>query len=120
MTAHPADEQAWTVYGRRQLDFGWSPQVPERIDWGFWPGVGSGAEVLGDIRGKRVLDIGSGPGHHAVHLARAYGALVDGVDLSPTQHRRALDDHGAEPLGSAFSSRSRMYSWRGATTVDGP
>ncbi|MET8807650.1 class I SAM-dependent methyltransferase [Streptomyces sp. NPDC004546] len=97
MTAHPADEQAWTVYGRRQLDFGWSPQVPERIDWGFWPGVGPGAEVLGDIRGKRVLDIGSGPGHHAVHLARAYGALVDGVDLSPTQHRRALDDHGAEP-----------------------
>ncbi|MEU3661359.1 NUDIX domain-containing protein [Streptomyces sp. NPDC032940] len=97
MTTHPADEQSWTVYGQRQLDRGWSPPVPDRIDWGFWPGVGPGAEVLGDIRGKRVLDVGSGPGHHAVHLARAYGARVDGVDLSPTQHRRALNDHGSEP-----------------------
>ncbi|MEV6117809.1 methyltransferase domain-containing protein [Streptomyces sp. NPDC052109] len=85
------------MYGRRQLDRGYSPPVPDRLDWGFWAGVGPGADVLGDIRGKRVLDIGSGPGHHAVHLARAYGALVDGVDLSPTQHRRALNDHGAEP-----------------------
>ncbi|MFE9169734.1 NUDIX domain-containing protein [Streptomyces kebangsaanensis] len=97
MTAHPAYEQSWTIYGQRQLDRGYSPPVPDRIDWGFWPGVGPGAEVLGDVRGKRVLDIGSGPGHHAVHLAREHGALVDGVDLSPTQHRRALNDHGAEP-----------------------
>ncbi|MEV5516580.1 bifunctional class I SAM-dependent methyltransferase/NUDIX hydrolase [Streptomyces flaveolus] len=97
MTSDPVHEQCWTVYGQRQLDHGWSPPVPDRIDWGFWPGVGPGAEVLGDIRGKRVLDVGSGPGHHAVHLARAYGALVDGVDLSPTQHRRALNDHGSEP-----------------------
>lgn len=73
------------------------PPVPDRIDWGFWPGVGPGADVLGDLRGKHVLDIGSGPGHHAVHLARAHGALVDGVDLSPTQHLRAVTAHGAEP-----------------------
>jgi SAM-dependent methyltransferase len=97
VTAHPADEQAWITYGRRQLAAGCSPPVPDRLDWGFWPGVGPGDEVLGDVRGRRVLDIGSGPGHHAVHLARAYGALVDGVDLSPTQHRRALKDHGSEP-----------------------
>ncbi|WBO62013.1 SAM-dependent methyltransferase [Streptomyces camelliae] len=97
MTPHSADEEAWTIYGQQQLDRGYSPPVPERIDWGFWPGVGPGAEIIGDIRGKRVLDIGSGPGHHAVHLARTYGALVDGVDLSPTQHRRALNDHGTEP-----------------------
>ncbi|MGV9347858.1 bifunctional class I SAM-dependent methyltransferase/NUDIX hydrolase [Streptomyces spiralis] len=97
VTAHPDGEQSWTVYGRRQLDRGYSPPVPDRIDWGFWPGVGPGAEVLGDIRGKRILDIGSGPGVHAVHLAREYGARVDGVDLSPTQHQRALNEHGAEP-----------------------
>ncbi|MFE4689775.1 class I SAM-dependent methyltransferase [Streptomyces sp. NPDC056749] len=70
--------------------------MPHRIDWGFWPGIGPGAELLGDIRGRRVLDIGCGPGHHAVHLARSHGALVSGIDISPTQHRRALDAHGAE------------------------
>ncbi|MEU3732271.1 class I SAM-dependent methyltransferase [Streptomyces sp. NPDC033538] len=97
MTTDPRYDQCWTVYGQRQLDRGYSPPVPSRIDWGFWPGIGPGAEVLGDLRGKRVLDVGSGPGHHAVHLARTYGAVVDGVDLSPTQHRRAMNDHGSEP-----------------------
>ncbi|MEV7237568.1 NUDIX domain-containing protein [Streptomyces sp. NPDC051020] len=97
MTAQSINEQSWTIYGQRQLDYGYSPPVPDRIDWAFWPGVGPGAEVLGDLRGKRVLDIGSGPGHHAVHLARTHGALVDGIDMSPTQHQRAMADHGNEP-----------------------
>ncbi|MEV8553714.1 bifunctional class I SAM-dependent methyltransferase/NUDIX hydrolase [Streptomyces glaucescens] len=97
MTAQPINEQSWIRYGRRQLDHGYSPPVPDRLDWTFWPGVGPGAELLGDLRGKRVLDVGSGPGHHAVHLARAHGALVDAVELSPTQHRRATTGHGSEP-----------------------
>lgn len=91
------DDRSWIIYGQRQLDRGYVPPVPDRIDWGFWPGIGPGAEVLGPLSGKRVLDIGSGPGHHAIHLARAHGALVDGVDLSPTQHQRALNTHGTEP-----------------------
>ncbi|MER6349166.1 bifunctional class I SAM-dependent methyltransferase/NUDIX hydrolase [Streptomyces sp. NPDC001595] len=97
MTTQPGYEQSWTIYGQRQLDRGYSPPVPDRIDWAGWPGVGPGSEILGDLRGRRVLDIGSGPGHHAVHLARAHGALVDGVDVSPTQHARATADHGSEP-----------------------
>ncbi|MET9424624.1 MULTISPECIES: class I SAM-dependent methyltransferase [unclassified Streptomyces] len=97
MTAQSINDESWTIYGQRQLDHGYSPPVPDRIDWGFWPGIGPGAEILGGLRGKRVLDIGSGPGHHAVHLARTHGALVDGVDMSPTQHQRAMADHGSEP-----------------------
>lgn len=97
MTAQSINEHSWTLYGQRQLDHGYSPPVPNRIDWASWPGVGPGAEILGTLQGKRVLDIGSGPGHHAVHLARTHGALVDAIDLSPTQHQRATTDHGTEP-----------------------
>ncbi|MBJ6636790.1 class I SAM-dependent methyltransferase [Streptomyces sp. DHE7-1] len=111
---HPTEhDESWTVYGRRQLEYGYSPPVPDRIDWGFWAGVGPGAEVLGDVRGRRVLDVGSGPGHHAVHLARAHGALVDGVDVSPTQHQRAVNDHGAEP-GVRFFCADVAEHLRGA------
>jgi SAM-dependent methyltransferase len=57
-------------------------------------GVDPGAELLGDIVGKHILDIGSGAGHHAVHFARSYKAHVTGIELSPTQHQRAIDNYG--------------------------
>ncbi|WP_067392231.1 bifunctional class I SAM-dependent methyltransferase/NUDIX hydrolase [Streptomyces sp. F-3] len=97
MSTRPTDDRSWTLYGQRQLERGHVPPVPDRIDWGFRPGTGPGTEILGPLAGKRVLDVGSGPGHHAVHLARAHGALVDAVDLSPTQHQRALNAYGTEP-----------------------
>ncbi|WP_043684356.1 class I SAM-dependent methyltransferase [Streptomyces xylophagus] len=97
MTAQPVNKESWARYGQMQLDRGYVPPVPDRIRWGFWDGVGPGDGVLGPLRGKRVLAVGSGPGHDAVHLARAYGALVDAVELSPTQHQRAVRYFGDEP-----------------------
>ncbi len=41
--------------------------------------------------GMRVLDVGSGIGGAAFHLAREYGATVTGVDLSPEMTDLALD-----------------------------
>ncbi|MFI1798817.1 bifunctional class I SAM-dependent methyltransferase/NUDIX hydrolase [Streptomyces sp. NPDC020379] len=96
-----AERQVWTDFGRFHLDRGTNPPEPARVDWGFWGG-GPGDEVLGDLAGRRVLDIGSGTGRYAVHLARAYGAVVDAVDGSPTQHRRALDRYGVEEPGVRF------------------
>ncbi|MFJ5292844.1 SAM-dependent methyltransferase [Streptomyces sp. NPDC088348] len=69
---------AWTTYGKRQLSRACTPPIPDHVSWTPWEGVGPGAEVLGDITGRRVLDIGSGAGHHAVHLAQAHGARVTG------------------------------------------
>ncbi|MFJ7073526.1 bifunctional class I SAM-dependent methyltransferase/NUDIX hydrolase [Streptomyces sp. NPDC098781] len=97
MSAHSVNAESWTIYGQRQLDRGYEPPVPEQLHWGSWAGVGPGAEALGDIAGKHVLDIGSGAGHHAVHLARVHGARVTAIEQSPTQHRRAADRFAAEP-----------------------
>ncbi|WP_394811179.1 bifunctional class I SAM-dependent methyltransferase/NUDIX hydrolase [Streptomyces xanthii] len=88
---------AWTAYGRHQIGRKYMPPVPERMRWGFWDGVGPGDEVLGPLAGRRFVDIGSGAGHYAVHLARTHGALIDAVELSPTQHERAVTHFGEVP-----------------------
>ncbi|MGA5018939.1 bifunctional class I SAM-dependent methyltransferase/NUDIX hydrolase [Streptomyces griseoincarnatus] len=121
MPAEDTNTRAWQIYGRRQLARAHTPPVPDRLGWTPWEGIGPGAEVLGDLIGRRVLDIGSGAGHHAVHLAQAHGAHVTGIELSPTQHERAVSAHadvdgvefvhadvteylaGAEPFDAAYA-----------------
>jgi len=119
--AEDTNAQAWQIYGQRQLTRAYTPPVPERLGWTPWEGIGPEAEVLGDLTGRRVLDIGSGAGHHAVHLAQAHGARVTAIELSPTQHERAVSAHagvdgvefiqadvtehlaGAEPFDAAYA-----------------
>ncbi|MET9536186.1 class I SAM-dependent methyltransferase [Streptomyces sp. NPDC006553] len=80
--------EIWTLYGRHQL--GRTFDLPELDSWAWdIPQAGPGIDVLGDVAGLRVLDLGAGVGRHAAHLA-ALGAHVSAVDASPTQHQRAL------------------------------
>jgi 2-polyprenyl-3-methyl-5-hydroxy-6-metoxy-1,4-benzoquinol methylase len=53
--------EAWNTYGTHHLRRGTVLAQVERIDWGFW-GTGPGDEILGELSGRRVLDIGCGTG----------------------------------------------------------
>ncbi|MEU6605553.1 class I SAM-dependent methyltransferase [Streptomyces shenzhenensis] len=69
--------------------------VPARMEWTTRPGQGPGADVLGpDLRGRRLLELGCGPGHNAAYLATRYGAQVTGIDLVGLQVRRARSHYG--------------------------
>ncbi|CAM5365871.1 bifunctional class I SAM-dependent methyltransferase/NUDIX hydrolase [Streptomyces viridochromogenes] len=88
MKPEETNTEVWTAYGQHHLQRGTPLPEVEQIDWG--PGAtGPGDAVLGDLDGRRVLDLGCGPARHAAHLSRDRGALVDAVDASPTQIERA-------------------------------
>ncbi len=57
------------------------------------------AGIIGDVAGKKILDLGCGTGRHAILLARA-GGLVTGVDFS--DEMLAVARSNAEGLGIAF------------------
>ncbi|MFJ4714502.1 NUDIX domain-containing protein [Streptomyces sp. NPDC088785] len=96
-TPHADSSSAGDARGRFRGDRDHAPPAPDCLRWGPWDGVGPGAEVLGPLAGRRVLDIGSGAGRHAVHLATAHGALVDAVGPPPGQHPDAVGDFGEVP-----------------------
>ncbi|MFI6934153.1 NUDIX domain-containing protein [Streptomyces sp. NPDC050287] len=87
--------EAWHTYGTHHLARGTVLPRVRRFDWGM--DTGPGAEVLGELYGRRVLDLGCGTGRLAAHLVRAYGAWVDAVDSSPSQYERARAGHGSLP-----------------------
>lgn len=107
--------EIWTAYGAHQLTS--CPDLPEieRWDWGI-ADTGPGIESLGDVRGLRVLDLGSGLGRHAARLA-ALGAEVTAVDASPTQHERAVTRYSSTP-GLRFVCTDAVSHLREAAPYD--
>ncbi|WP_063784221.1 class I SAM-dependent methyltransferase [Streptomyces sp. SBT349] len=83
----------WHHYGRTRATA--DRTVPERIHWTWGQDSGPGAEVLGDITGRCVGDLGAGAGRHAAHLAVHHDpARVDAVDASAAQYAMAVDLYG--------------------------
>jgi 2-polyprenyl-3-methyl-5-hydroxy-6-metoxy-1,4-benzoquinol methylase len=58
--------------------------------------------ILGDLRGKRVLDVGCGDGRNAVLLAKL-GARVTGIDISPGAIRFAQDRAKANDVADSVN-----------------
>jgi 2-polyprenyl-3-methyl-5-hydroxy-6-metoxy-1,4-benzoquinol methylase len=83
----------------------------ESVDFG--PGVGADVErrLVGDVAGRRILDLGCGQGHTAVGLARR-GARVIAIDHDVGQlgaaralaaaHEVTIEFHQAQPAELAF------------------
>ncbi|MFF8369968.1 NUDIX domain-containing protein [Streptomyces lydicus] len=95
MTTEKATVETWNTYGNHQLARGLELPELDRWNWGI-PDTGPGIEALGDVKGLRVLDLGSGLGRHAAHLA-ARGADITAVDASPAQHQRAISRYPDTP-----------------------
>ncbi|MGK7235844.1 class I SAM-dependent methyltransferase [Streptomyces hygroscopicus] len=86
---------AWTRYGAHHATRGTDVPEADRLVWGYWP-VSPDEELLGDLTGLRVLDLGSGTSKYAAHLTRR-GVQVDAVEASPSQHQRAVARYGGLP-----------------------
>lgn len=118
MAARPEEvnAEAWRAYGEHHLRRGTVLPEAARIDWGF-EGAGPGVEVLGELTGRRVLDLGCGPARHAAHLVRAHGALVDAVDAAAGQYERARARYGSLP-GLRLVLGDAVEHLRGAEPYD--
>ncbi|MFD8847831.1 NUDIX domain-containing protein [Streptomyces sp. NPDC059604] len=115
MTTEQDTVATWNTYGKHQIARGLELPELDRWDWGT-PGTGPGIEVFGDVNGLRVLDLGSGLGRHAAHLA-ARGAAVTAVDASPAQHQRALARYPGTP-GLCLVCADAVAHLRGVAPYD--
>lgn len=92
-----AQAPPWHAHALQRIAAGPAEPLPVAawMEWTTRPGRGPGAEILGpDLRGKRLLELGCGPGHNAAHLAIRHGAHVTGVDLVGLQVCRARSHYG--------------------------
>ncbi|WP_395846578.1 class I SAM-dependent methyltransferase [Cystobacter fuscus] len=60
-------------------------------------------EQLGELRGKRVLDLACGEGFYSRQMKRRGAATVHGVDVSPAMIELAQESERHEPLGCTYA-----------------
>jgi SAM-dependent methyltransferase len=73
------------------------PIQPGQLEWTQYPGHGPSLELLGDVHGRTILEVGCGNADNLAALA-ASGAHCTGIDLSPTQLERAAIRWGHRPI----------------------
>ena len=77
----------------------------EEIDWGMFSVPESELEVLGDVTGKDVVELGCGTAYFGAWLAKR-GARVTGVDVTPAQLETARRLNEETGLGLTFVEAS--------------
>ncbi|MGW4982995.1 class I SAM-dependent methyltransferase [Streptomyces mirabilis] len=90
VTSSTAD--LWHHYGRARASS--DRAVPDTFYWNWGQDAGPGTEVLGDLTGRYVGDLGAGSTRHAAHLTVHHQpARVIAIDASPAQHAMATDPY---------------------------
>ena len=80
---------SWNRYGRIQAATDGARGIGGRLYWDWYQRIGPGAEILGDVAGRIVADLGAGTGRRAAHIAGVLGArLVLAIDASGVQVAR--------------------------------
>ena len=74
-------------------------------------------QLLGDVRGKTVLDMACGEGYYTRLLKRAGASEVTGVDISAEMIRLAEDQEAGQPLGCTYV-RADVAAFRPEVPVD--
>ncbi len=74
-------------------------------------------EMLGDIRGKKVLDMACGDGFYTRLLKRAGASEVTGLDVSAEMIRMAEQEERRRPLGCAYLHQD-VAAFEPSKTVD--
>lgn len=83
----------WHHYGRNRAAR--DRDVPDSFYWTWEQDAGPGTEVLGELGGACVGDLGAGSARHAAHLATRHRPVrVIAVDSSPAQTGLAADLFG--------------------------
>lgn len=122
----------WHHYGRARAES--DRAVPAAFRWIWGQDGGPGPEVLGDLTGRVVGDLGAGAARDAAHLATHHRpARVVAVDASPAQHAMAAGLFGhlaprlrlvrcdvVSHLRSAPESYDVLYSVFGAVDFTDP
>lgn len=79
----------WYHYGRTRATR--DRTVPDTFRWSWSQESGPGPELLGDLTGRVVGDLGAGSARHAAHLTACHEpAQVIAVDASPAQCEMAV------------------------------
>jgi SAM-dependent methyltransferase len=72
--------------------------VGGRLHWDWYQRIGPGAELLGDVTGLTVAELGAGAGRQAAHVAASFPvARVVAIDNSPAQHKQGVTAYGHLP-----------------------
>jgi SAM-dependent methyltransferase len=113
-----ANVAAWQTWAASRIAGDTGPGVlPARLEWTQVPSLGPGEELLGDLDGRTVLELGCGAGDTTAYLA-SRGATAVGVDDAPAQIERARNRWGHIAGAVYVRAEAAVYLTRPGQSVD--